>query len=323
LFYHIIEEKIATIHGGSHLSRESIYQELLKRFSSDRVKKNAAMKEFTSFRAGGSADLLVVPGSVEDLSETLKILTFHDMDALIMGNGTNLLVLDGGYRGAIVKIGQDLGQFETKNSLLIAGAGALLKDAAAEALSEGLGGIEFASGIPGSVGGAVFMNAGAYDGEMKGIVAFVSVMSSDGERIYELSNADMEYSYRKSVLMDNGGIVVSAGFSLESKDREAIRTRMEELSGKRREKQPWDVPSAGSFFKRPPGNYAGKLIEDAGLKGTSVGGASISNKHAGFLVNENNATAKDIIGLMRVVQEEVFRTSGVRLEPEIRIIGEE
>lgn len=305
------------------MSRESIYQELLKRFSSDRVKKNVAMKEFTSFRAGGSADLLVVPGSVEDLSETLKILTFHDMDALIMGNGTNLLVLDGGYRGAIVKIGQDLGQFETKNSLLIAGAGALLKDAAAEALSEGLGGIEFASGIPGSVGGAVFMNAGAYDGEMKGIVAFVSVMSSDGERIYELSNADMEYSYRKSVLMDNGGIVVSAGFSLEAKDREAIRTRMEELSGKRREKQPWDVPSAGSFFKRPPGNYAGKLIEDAGLKGTSVGGASISNKHAGFLVNENNATAKDIIGLMRVVQEEVFRTSGVRLEPEIRIIGEE
>ena len=305
------------------MSRESIYQELLKRFSSDRVQKNAAMKEFTSFQAGGSADLLVIPGSVEDLSETLKILAFHDVDALIMGNGTNLLVLDGGYRGAIVKIGQDLGHFETKNNLLIAGAGALLKDAAAEALSEGLGGMEFASGIPGSVGGAVFMNAGAYDGEMKGIVAFVSVMSSDGERIYELDNADMEYGYRKSVLMDNGGIVVSAGFSLEVKDKEAIRTRMEELSGKRREKQPWDVPSAGSFFKRPPGNYAGKLIEDAGLKGTSVGGAAISNKHAGFLVNENNATAKDIIGLMRVVQEEVFRTSGVRLEPEIRIIGEE
>jgi UDP-N-acetylmuramate dehydrogenase len=222
-----------------------------------------------------------------------------------------------------VKIGRDLGRFETNKNTLIAGAGALLKDAAAEALVQGLAGIEFASGIPGSVGGAVFMNAGAYDGEMKGIVEFVRVMSKDGERIDELGNADMGYGYRKSVLMDTGGIVVSAGFSLAAKDPEAIRARMEELSEKRKEKQPLDMPSAGSFFKRPPGSYAGKLIEDAGLKGRSVGGAAISTKHAGFLINKDNATAKDIIGLMRVVQDEVYQNAGVRLEPEIRIIGEE
>jgi UDP-N-acetylmuramate dehydrogenase len=266
---------------------------------------------------------MITPGSLEELSETLKILAFYNVATIVMGNGTNLLVLDGGYRGTIVKIGRDLGRFETNKNTLIAGAGALLKDAAAEALVQGLAGIEFASGIPGSVGGAVFMNAGAYDGEMKGIVEFVRVMSKDGERIDELGNADMGYGYRKSVLMDTGGIVVSAGFSLAAKDPEAIRARMEELSEKRKEKQPLDMPSAGSFFKRPPGSYAGKLIEDAGLKGRSVGGAAISTKHAGFLINKDNATAKDIIGLMRVVQDEVYQNAGVRLEPEIRIIGEE
>lgn len=305
------------------MSQEGAYQEFSKRFTPSRILRNASMREYTSFQAGGRADLLIIPGSVEELSSTLKILAFHDVDTLIMGNGTNLLILDGGYRGAIVKIGRDLGHFETKENILVAGAGALLKDAAAEALSRGLGGFEFASGIPGSVGGAVFMNAGAYDGEMKGIVGFVQVMSSDGERITEMSNTDMDYGYRKSALMGNGGIVVSAAFSLVTKDREAIRSRMEELSAKRREKQPLDMPSAGSFFKRPPGNYAGKLIEDAGLKGATIGGAAISTKHAGFLVNENNATAKDIIGLMRFVQEQVFLNSGVHLEPEIRIIGEE
>lgn len=305
------------------MSPESVYREFLTRISSDRIQKNASMKKHTSFQAGGNADLMITPGSLEELSETLKILAFYNVATIVMGNGTNLLVLDGGYRGTIVKIGRDLGRFETNKNTLIAGAGALLKDAAAEALVQGLAGIEFASGIPGSVGGAVFMNAGAYDGEMKGIVEFVRVMSKDGERIDELGNADMGYGYRKSVIMDTGGIVVSAGFSLAAKDPEAIRARMEELSEKRKEKQPLDMPSAGSFFKRPPGSYAGKLIEDAGLKGRSVGGAAISTKHAGFLINKDNATAKDIIGLMRVVQDEVYQNAGVRLEPEIRIIGEE
>lgn len=298
-------------------------RELTARLGPDRLIEHAPMDYYTSFQAGGAADLLVTPASEGELAAALAILEERGIPTLIMGNGSNLLVRDGGYRGAILRIGPALGALSTIEGGISAGAGALLKEAAAFALAQGLSGLEFASGIPGSVGGAVFMNAGAYDGEMKAVVAAVRVLSRDGQRIDTLPVEAMDYGYRRSRLMENGGIVLSAAFRLEPQEQEAIAARMADLSLRRKEKQPLDLPSAGSFFKRPPGHYAGQLIEAAGLKGHRVGGAAVSEKHAGFLVNLGGATASDILALMREVQEAVERTAGVRLEPEIRIVGDD
>lgn len=298
-------------------------RDLSAQLGPDRLIEHATMDCYTSFQAGGAADLLVTPASEEELAEALAALVEGGIPTLVMGNGSNLLVRDGGYRGAILRIGPALGVLQAVEGGIRAGAGALLKEAAAFALDRGLSGLEFASGIPGSVGGAVFMNAGAYDGEMRSVVESVRVLSRDGKRIDTLPVEAMEYGYRTSRLMEDGGIVLSADFRLEPKEKEAIAARMAELSARRKEKQPLDLPSAGSFFKRPPGHYAGQLIEAAGLKGRQIGGAAVSEKHAGFLVNRGGATASDILALMRAVQEAVYRTSGVRLEPEIRIVGED
>jgi UDP-N-acetylmuramate dehydrogenase len=240
----------------------------------------------------------------------------------VIGNGTNILVADGGYRGVIIKIGEAFSGVEINGRELKAGAGAPLAAVSAAAAKAGLSGLEFAGGIPGSVGGAIFMNAGAYEGEMKDIVSRVYLLSKDGQREFSASREEMGFGYRKSALHDTGDIAIGAALRLSEGDPSEIAEKTMELIRRRNEKQPVSVPSAGSFFKRPPGYYAGKLIEDSGLKGLSVGGAAVSALHAGFIVNEGNASSADIIDLMRLVQHTVFDKFGVKLEPEVKILGD-
>jgi UDP-N-acetylmuramate dehydrogenase len=231
-------------------------------------------------------------------------------------------VRDGGIRGAVLHLWDGFSELSVEGETLKAQAGALLARAAGEALKHGLTGMEFASGIPGSVGGAAAMNAGAYGGEIKNIVHAVQAVTPQGE-ILRLTNAELEYGYRHSRALGEGLIIAMVEFALARGDTQAIRERMEELARQRREKQPLEMPSAGSFFKRPPGHFAGPLIEQAGLKGVSVGGAEVSLKHAGFIVNAHQATAGDILALMALVQRKVEESSGVLLEPEVRIVGED
>ena len=302
---------------------DHIYSELLGQMGATRLIKNASMKEYTSFRAGGNAALLAIPASKAELKLVLQTLASSYLDNyFIMGNGTNLLVRDGGYSGAIVKIGGDLADVSVDGERITAEAGALLSVVASKALEHDLTGFEFAEGIPGSLGGATYMNAGAYDGEMCQVVEAVQAMSRDGEQEYTLTLQEMQYGYRNSILMEKGDLVISVVLKLKQGDHEAISSRMNELTTKRNLKQPLQYPSAGSFFKRPIGNYTGKLIQEANLKGLVVGGARVSPLHAGFIINEGGATATDIINLMKIVQNTVYDQSGIMLEPEVRIIGE-
>lgn len=302
---------------------DRIYQELAERITEDRLITDAPMKEFTSFKAGGKVSLLVNPANMESFRFAVEVLSRSKTEYLVMGNGSNLLVRDGGYSGVILRIGADLAHIETKGDCIEAEAGALLSAVADRALEAGLTGLEFASGIPGSLGGAVFMNAGAYGGEMRHVVESVRVLSKDGLTESEIPCEAMEYGYRKSRLMSKGDIAIAATLKLTPGDRETIAANMKDLAERRRQKQPLQYPSAGSFFKRPEGHYAGQLIEEANLKGLAVGGARISPMHAGFLINENEATASDILDLMGLVQAIVQEKTGVRLEPEVRIIGQD
>ncbi|MDD4583445.1 MAG: UDP-N-acetylmuramate dehydrogenase [Eubacteriales bacterium] len=301
---------------------DSIFNKLACRIDRSRLIIDASMKEYTSFRAGGKAALLVVPESIETLVFALQTLATGEIPYFIMGNGTNLLVKDGGYSGVIVKIGENLAHITVKDQRITAEAGALLSVLSKRALEHSLTGLEFASGIPGSVGGGVFMNAGAYDGEIKQVVERVQVISRNGEKQYSLTGEEMKYGYRESILMNRGDLVLSAVFKLNYGEEKDIASRMKELTDRRNRKQPLQFPSAGSFFKRPPGTFAGKLIQDANLKGISIGGARVSPLHAGFIINEGGATASDIIKLMQKVQTMVYHHSGIWLEPEVRIIGE-
>jgi len=279
------------------------------------------MSKYTSFKAGGIADTLVIPESLSELKKVLLELSKAESPYMIMGNGSNILVADGGYAGTIVKIGEAFSQVTASELEVTAGAGALMSSVANVAMEAGLSGFEFASGIPGSIGGAIFMNAGAYDSEMKDIVKYVDLISKDGANDFRLSTDEMKFSYRHSILQDIGSIVTSVTFVLNRGNREDIKAKMRELTEKRNAKQPVTLPSAGSFFKRPPGQFAGKLIEDAGLKGLTVGGAKVSELHAGFIVNYDNATATDIIDLMNLVRNTVYDKFDVMLEPEVNIIG--
>ena len=262
--------------------------------------ENAMMKDYTSFRVGGPADLLVVVESEEELYEAMKLPR-----AMLLGNGSNTLFSDAGYRGTVVKLGEEFMKIEQDGNCLVAGGGVLLPVISRYAQERGLSGLEFACGIPGSVGGAAYMNAGAYDHSLS-----------------ELFDDKEGFGYRKSPYMTNGQIVTKVKFNLIPDDRQAILERMKDYSQRRSSKQPLTYPSAGSFFKRPEGYFAGKLIQDAGLKGFSVGGAQVSELHAGFIINTGNASASDILELMHHVQEKVFERFGVKLEPEVRIIAE-
>ncbi len=286
-----------------------------------RIVHDADMREYTSFRAGGKADLLVVPTTEEELQEVLRDVHEKHQNYLLLGNGSNTLVRDEGYHGVVIHLGDEFSGIEADGDRLTAGSAALISEVAHEALEHGLSGMEPISGIPGSIGGAAFMNAGAYGGEMKQVIETVRVVSADGSEIRTLSNEEMDLGYRHSRLQETGEVVVSVTLKLTPADREDIREAMQEFTQKRTSKQPLQYPSAGSFFKRPEGYFAGKLIQDAGLRGVSVGGAQISAKHSGFMINRGDATATDILNLMHLVQNTVKDRFGVDMEPEVRIVG--
>ena len=285
--------------------------------------KNAPMAEYTSFKVGGPADLLIIVENSEELKEALKQVNEEKKPYLFIGNGSNIIFKDGGYRGTIIKAGKGFSDIKVEGNTITVGCSSLLSSVSRKALEYGLTGLEFASGIPGSIGGAMFMNAGAYGGEMKDVVKNLTLVSKDGKSIRKVGPEDMGFGYRKSILHETGEIVTEVQLELKPGKKEDIKAKMEELNKKRNDKQPVNLPSAGSFFKRPEGYFAGKLIEDSGLKGVSVGGAQVSEKHCGFIVNKGGATAKDIIQLMNLVQDKVMKEFGVMLEPEVKIFGDE
>ena len=283
------------------------------------LRMNEAMSKHTSFRIGGPAEVMAFPKSAAQLSALLRISKQLDIKPAILGAGTNVLAPDAGLRGLCIclKDCMDGTELLDGNRLRVM-AGVTMTRAAIFAANHGLSGMEFAHGIPGTVGGGVYMNAGAYGGEIRQVCDRVEVMDRSGN-IRVLSNEEMEFSYRHSVLEETGDIVLSADFVLSPDEPDAIRARMKELIGKRSASQPLDLPSAGSAFKRPVGGYAAALIDQTGLKGYQVGGAAISTKHAGFAVNLGGATAKDVKELLQQVSDKVFENSGIRIEPEIRI----
>lgn len=279
------------------------------------------MSRYTTFRVGGEAECMVMVESREELSQLVSYLVRSGQEYFVLGNGSNLLVGDKGYRGVILKLGRRMAGIHIEGRHIVAGAGALLSRVAAAARDAELSGFEFAAGIPGSIGGAIVMNAGAYDGEMKQIVQLVRVMDQTGE-ILTLDNDTMEFGYRTSIIKDRPFIVMAAVFSLTRGNKAAISARMEELMQMRKSKQPLEYPSAGSTFKRPEGYYAGKLIMDAGLRGYRIGGARVSEKHCGFVVNDGGASAADIREVIEEVQERVLDMFHVRLEPEVIYLGD-
>lgn len=301
---------------------EKAIEKLCGVLGSDAVRREETMKAHTSFRIGGPAELFLTPENAAQLAEAIQILRRHEIPVFILGNGSNLLVRDKGIRGAVVQLSGRMSALETDGTALYAEGGALLSAAAAKAAKAGLTGLEFASGIPGSIGGAVMMNAGAYGGEMKDVLESVDVLTRDLRR-ETLPVEQLGLSYRHSSLAERGDIVLGARFRLEQGDPQAIQARMAELAEQRREKQPLQYPSAGSTFKRPEGYFAGKLIQDAGLKGKTIGGAQVSEKHAGFLINTGNATAGEMLELIAFCQRTVEEKFGVKLETEVRIVGEE
>ena len=284
------------------------------------VMQNEPMKKHTTFRIGGPADFYTEPDE-KQLSKLLGIAKECGTEVTIIGNGSNLLVGDGGIRGLVIGIGKGLSKIEVSDNKITAGAGAILAAVASKAAEASLGGMEFAAGIPGSIGGAVVMNAGAYGGEIKDIIVSATVLTPDG-RIVELSKEELDLSYRHSCVLEKGYIVLAAQLELFTKPQEQIRAYMAELRSKRVEKQPLESPSAGSTFKRPEGYFAGKLVMDCGLRGYRVGDAQVSQKHCGFVINAGNATAADVLQLIKDVQERVMDQFGVQLEPEVKMIGE-
>lgn len=278
------------------------------------------MKNHTTFRIGGPAGYFVSPAGEQELAKIIRLCREEEMPYYILGNGSNLLVSDQGYRGVMILMGEGFSGLKKNKSEYTAGSGMLLSRIAREALEDSLTGFEFAAGIPGTLGGAVVMNAGAYGREMKDVIQKARVMTVEGE-IIELSAAELKLGYRSSCIPQNRYIVLSATLQLEAGMKEQIREQMDDLAARRREKQPLEYPSAGSTFKRPAGYFAGKLIEDAGLRGFRVGGAQISEKHCGFVVNRGQATAEEVRSLCRQVSQRVKETAGVDLETEIRMIG--
>ena len=293
------------------------FQEIL---GNDRVLEAEPMSKHTTFRIGGPADLFVAPENIDEIKKLIAICKEEEVPYFILGNGSNLLVSDKGYRGVIMQLYRSFGQITLKENEIHAQAGALLSGIAAMAREASLTGFEFAGGIPGTLGGAVVMNAGAYGGEMKDVLKEVTVLTPEGE-IVTLQADELQMGYRTSVVKEAGYIVLEAVISLKEGNPEEIKNRMQELAAMRSSKQPLSYPSAGSTFKRPEGYFAGKLISDAGLKGFTCGGACVSEKHAGFVVNKGNATAADVIKLTDEVSEKIYELNGVKLELEVKKLG--
>lgn len=300
---------------------QNIYELLCGCAGGENVRRQEPMSLHTTFRIGGPADLFVTPESIQAVADSIRICKETQTPYAVIGNGSNLLVSDTGYRGVIIQIGRNLNQVSVNGEEIRAQAGAMLSVIAKTALSESLTGFEFASGIPGTLGGAAVMNAGAYGGEMKDVLTEVTVLTREGE-IRTVPAEKLEMGYRTSLAAKNGWIILEAVLKFQKGDAEAIRGRMEELKMQRVTKQPLDLPSAGSTFKRPEGYFAGKLIMDAGLRGFTVGGAQISEKHCGFVVNKGGATAEDVRNLICAVQKKVQEDAGVKLESEVKFLGE-
>lgn len=294
-------------------------QKLKNQLQKGTVLEQELMSRHTSFKIGGPADIFVQPASAEEMAQALRLAREEQVPFFVMGNGSNLLVSDEGFRGMILHTG-GLKEISVERDVIYAEAGATLRRVAKEAWEHGLTGLEFAAGIPGSLGGAVCMNAGAYGGEMKDVLLDVRVMTREGEVVL-LSAKDLDLSYRHSVLQEKEYIVLSARLHLTRGDKEQIKDRMDELAQARKEKQPLEYPSAGSTFKRPEGYFAGKLIQDAGLKGYTVGGAQVSEKHSGFVINRGNATAEEVLFLIRQVQKRIKQQFGVAMDTEVRMLG--
>lgn len=290
-------------------------------FEAFEVIRNAPMREYTTLRLGGPADYLAFPRSREEILALIQEAKEAGLPVTVIGHGSNLLVLDGGIRGLVIRVEKNMRNIRIENTRVIAQAGAMLIVTAQTAAMAGLSGLEFAAGIPGTVGGGVAMNAGAYDGELSRVTAWVECLRPDGTFV-TLSREEMDFGYRHSVIQDRNLIVTEAAFDLTPGAEADIRQTMADLNARRAEKQPLDQPSAGSAFKRPEGAYAAALIDQCGLRGYSVGGARVSEKHAGFLINTGDSSA-DFLALMRHVQRIVSERAGVDLEPEIRVIGEE
>lgn len=300
---------------------ERIRKRFCEIISEDRVLVNEPMAGHTTFRIGGPTDYFIEAADAEEIRWAIAVCREEGLPWFVLGRGSNLLVGDRGFRGVVLSVYREFQGIETEQETVRVKAGTLLTTLTGKLLEESLTGMEFASGIPGTVGGAVMMNAGAYGGEMKDVVREVTVLTPEGE-ILCLSAAEMKFGYRTSVVKEKEYIVLSAVLELKKGDPEEIRRKMQELKAKRVEKQPLEYPSAGSTFKRPEGYFAGKLIMDAGLAGARVGGAQVSEKHCGFVVNTNNATAADVRELMSRVQKTVEEKYRVRLEPEVRFLGE-
>lgn len=288
---------------------------------SHQVLQNEPMSRHTTFRVGGPADVMFFPDSSEQVASALALAKEENIPSIVIGNGSNLLVRDGGIRGLVIVLGEGMAAIARNGHVITAWAGASLARVASYAQAGGLSGLEFASGIPGTLGGGCAMNAGAYGGQISDVLLDAEVLL-DG-RNQTLTCEQMQMGYRTSLPLSRGGVVCSARFQLTPDDPNVISERMRELNARRREKQPLNLPSAGSTFKRPEGHFAGALIEQAGLKGCSVGGAQVSSKHAGFIVNTGGATAADILELMGLVQQKVLDRFGIMLEPEVRVIGED
>lgn len=287
------------------------------------VLEHEPMARHTTMRVGGPAEILFSPASEGELLFAVREAKRAGAPFRIIGNGSNLLVLDGGLPGLTIRLGEAFSKISVDGNQIRAQAGALLSRVAAAARDASLTGLEFASGIPGSAGGGMAMNAGAYGGQLSDVFEGCRALDPETGIISALGPAEMALGYRESAALSRGLIVTEAAFRLTAGDRSAIQAKMDDLSARRREKQPLNLPSAGSTFKRPEGYFAGALIEQASLKGLRVGGACVSEKHAGFVVNDRNATARDVLDLIRLVQARVLEHSGVRLETEVRILGEE
>ncbi len=303
-------------------SSEDFAAEIKNAIPPERLLIDEPMSKHTTFQIGGPADFLLFPASPEEIATVLKLAKQFAVPVTVLGNGSNVLVLDSGIRGLVIKFGSDMGYIRHSETTVFAGAGALLADVSKYAAQAKLTGFEFAIGIPGSIGGAVFMNAGAYEGEMSQVVQAVTAVCSNGE-IKRFTEDELKFAYRHSAFQDNGCFICEVELALADGEDNSIRGRIDDYTTKRQSKQPIEMPSAGSTFKRPQGHFAGTLIEQAGLKGTCVGGAQVSTKHAGFIINAGGATAKDVLQLISKVQESVYRQFGVSLHPEVRVLGEE
>ena len=285
------------------------------------IKIDEKLSEYVNFKVGGPADILLIPNSKEQVIKSIKICKENNIPFYLIGNGSNILVRDGGFRGVVLSL-KNVKNIYVDGEKIEAECGVMLKEVSDKAIENSLTGFEFACGIPGTIGGAVFMNAGAYDGEISKVIESAEVIDENCN-IIRLSREELDFGYRSSLVMKKGYTVLSAVFKLEKGQVKTIKELIEDVTHKRESKQPLEYPSAGSTFKRPTGYFAGKLIQDARLKGYLIGGAAVSEKHSGFVIHKGNATAKDITDLIKHIQDEVKKQFGVDLHPEVRIIGEE